>query len=280
MDTTRTHGGPLATLVALLGGTFVGLFGLLFGTILTIAAYLGVYVGVGEPSAATMIVLALVFTQGVGCAGIALLYVKVRPALSRFLRRRLGDRPWIAPERFSISASMPSLRDLLYVVGGYVLALALALAGSIILSQLGPETGTNQAAATGIENPEVLLVLIPASFLIIGPGEELLFRGVVQGRFREVFGPALAILVASSIFAGIHYFALTGGTVTGNLLALGVLLFPSFVFGVTYELTDNIVVPSLIHGAYNATLFGLLYLSLTLDPEQFESAATLATSLF
>jgi membrane protease YdiL (CAAX protease family) len=41
------------------------------------------------------------------------------------------------------------------------------------------------------------------------------------------------------------------------------LFVPGLVLGVTYEATDNLVVPSLIHGAYNATLFTLAYLSVT-----------------
>jgi hypothetical protein len=118
-------------------------------------------------------------------------------------------------------------------------------------------------AEIGFQNPEVLLLLVPASFLLIGPGEELLFRGVVQGRIREAFGPVPGIALASAIFAAIHYFALTGGA-GGRLVTIGILFLPSVVFGAAYELTDNLVVPSLIHGAYNATLFTVLYASIRL----------------
>ena len=43
------------------------------------------------------------------------------------------------------------------------------------------------------------------------------------------------------------------------------LVLPTLVFGVVYELTENLVVPALTHGLYNATLFGLLYLTVTVD---------------
>jgi membrane protease YdiL (CAAX protease family) len=33
------------------------------------------------------------------------------------------------------------------------------------------------------------------------------------------------------------------------------------VFGAVYEFTENLVVPALVHGAYNATLFSLLYVA-------------------
>jgi len=47
-----------------------------------------------------------------------------------------------------------------------------------------------------------------------------------------------------------------------------VLFVPALVFGVTYELTDNLVVPSVIHGAYNATLFSIVYIGLRYGPTQ------------
>ena len=259
---------------AIVSGTLVGAFGLALGTVLTVFVAL-LLAGFGvELTAASVLVLGLIFTQGVGCAGVALAYPRLRPRVAAFLRERVPAFE-DAREEFSLPASVPSLRELLLVVGGYVAALGLAFGGAFLLTLLETDAGTNQAAEIGMQNPEVLLFLIPASFLIIGPGEELLFRGVVQGRFREVLGPVAGIALASAIFAGIHIFALTGGTLTGNLLALGVLFFPSLVFGIAYEVTDNLVVPSLIHGAYNATLFSLLYVVVRFGPEMEEMAAAM-----
>jgi membrane protease YdiL (CAAX protease family) len=107
------------------------------------------------------------------------------------------------------------------------------------------------------------LALVPLSFLLIGPGEELLFRGVVQGRLRQAFSPIAAVVIASAIFAAVHVVALSGSA-GGRAVTVGVLFLPSLVFGAAYERTGNLVVPSLIHGGYNATLFGLFYLSLTM----------------
>ncbi|WP_129112861.1 CPBP family intramembrane glutamic endopeptidase [Halegenticoccus tardaugens] len=269
MTTARTERRSLfPTLLALVSGAFVGVFGLALGTVLTLLVGLLLVVGFGvELTAAATIVLALVFTQGIGCGGVALAYPRLRPRAAAFLRARF-DSFADARGDFSLPASVPSVRDLLVFVVGYVVAFGLAIVGGIVVSLTGSETGTNQAVALGLENPEVLLLLIPASFLLIGPGEEMLFRGVVQGRIREAFGPVAGIAIASAIFAGIHIFALTGGTPTGNLLSLGVLFFPSVVFGTAYELTDNLVVPSLIHGAYNATLFSLLYAAIKLGSMQ------------
>jgi membrane protease YdiL (CAAX protease family) len=204
------------------------------------------------PSSLERIVLSLVLVQGVAFGSVSGLYV-------------LGSG---RGQEF-IGARLPTLRDVAVMVGGFAAALIAVAIGATIAGVItralgGTQPAQNQIAEIGAENPEILLVLIPFSYLLIGPGEELLFRGVVQGRLREQFGPAVAIALASAIFASIHYFSLVG-TSGGKVTALFVLFFPSVVLGATYEYSGNIVVPSVIHGTYNAVLFLLLYVSITQD---------------
>lgn len=243
----------LAALVLGAGGLGVG-FVLLIVTLLVLTSGLGI-----ELSPVLYIVLSLVFVQGVGCAGVALVYRSLRPSIASKVREKLGiDGEFPA---FSFGVAVPSLKQVGIVAGGYVAAIVGAAGGGVLLSQLDVQTGQNAAAQIGMENPEVLLLLIPGAIVLNGPGEELLFRGVVQGRLREVFSAAPAIGIASVLFAGLHWVALTGGSPAGNVAALGILLVPAIVLGAAYEFTENIVVPSLIHGLYNATLFSILYVS-------------------
>jgi hypothetical protein len=185
-----------------------------------------------------------VLLQGVAFGGVALGYLRLRGLPMSYLGVRV-----------------PSLQEAGAVVVGYVVAIGVAISGAIAVSLTGVEAGSNQAAELGAENPEVLLLLIPASILIIGPGEELLFRGVVQNRLRESFSAVPGIALASAIFAAIHFVALSGGT-GARLVSIVILFFPSLVFGAVYEFTDNLVVPALVHGCYNATLFTLLYVAI------------------
>ncbi|WP_254274159.1 CPBP family intramembrane glutamic endopeptidase [Haloarcula marina] len=259
MSTVTGDRPLLQSVVAIIAALGLGAGGLALGFVLTIVVGAILVVGAGLQLSATLsIVLGLVFVQGIGCMGVALTYLKLRPVVGPQIRSALGVGP--SARGFDIPASVPDLRDIVVVGVGYVTALGGAMVGAILLSLLQVDTGSNQAAELGLENPEVLLLLIPASILLIGPGEELLFRGVVQGRIREVFSPVPGVLIPSVVFAGLHWFALSGGSPLGNLAALGVLVVPALVFGVSYEYTDNIVVPSLIHGVYNATLFTTLYL--------------------
>lgn len=251
----------VSAVATLVGGTALGLFGLAFGTILAGLVLTVLVVGnLAEITASLVLVIGLVTTQGVGCFCTALAYSRYRHRAAAALSRFVGARSWLPTRPFDIPVRVPTLRDLGLVVGAYVLAFGSVLVVGQIVSMTGVEAASNSAAQTGLENPDLLLWMIPGSILLIGPGEEILFRGVVQGRFRERFGPVVSILLASLVFASIHFTALSGAT-GARLVTIGILLFPALVFGAVYELSENIVVPALVHGCYNATLFGVLYLS-------------------
>ncbi|WP_251341514.1 CPBP family intramembrane glutamic endopeptidase [Haloplanus halophilus] len=237
----------VARLQAVVVALLVSGIGLGAGVVLVLALSL-LLVGLGaEPSPLVLLVVSLVSIQGIAFGSVAVSYLLVRG--------------WSLAD---LGVRMPSLRDLLFVVGGYVAALAAALAGAVLISVTGVPAGENQVGEFASADPTVLLWLIPASFLLIGPGEELLFRGIVQGRLRETFEPVPGVVLASALFAAIHFAALTGGA-GGRLVTVTVLFFPALVFGAVYELTDNLVVPTLVHGAYNATLFAFAYLAFRLS---------------
>ena len=193
------------------------------------------------------IAVSLVFATGLGFGGIALLYLRARSLTLTY-----------------VGIAWPSRTDAMAVGFGYVGALLLVGTAGAVLMRTETEAAPNTAAQAGIADPTVLLVLIVASLVIIGPGEELLFRGIIQGRLREVLPAVAAIPLASIIFAAIHYFSLAGAP-EARIVSISVLVLPTLVFGVVYELTENLVVPALTHGLYNATLFGLLYLAVTAD---------------
>jgi hypothetical protein len=226
----------------------VGVAGLVFGTGLAFAALFAFVAAGVDLGPVQVIVLSLVLVQGVAFGSVALAYLRFR---------NLGLA--------YVGVSLPSVRELVAVVLGYVTALGAALAGALVISVVGVEAGANQAAEFGIEHPETLLLLVPASLLLIGPGEELLFRGIVQRRIREAFDPVSGVVLASLLFAAVHFAALSGGA-GARLVSIGVLFLPSLVFGTVYELTENLVVPALVHGSYNATLFGMLYLVVRYGP--------------
>ena len=159
-----------------------------------------------------------------------------------------------------IPAVVPDGRSLGLIVGGTVALLGLQYGINDLLQWAGFSPGANQAVLAGAGDPTYFLLMIPISLVFVGPAEELLFRGAVQGRLQESWGTWPAIVAATVLFGLVHIPAVTGGfgaQLSYALLAglLGVLL------GACYAYTNNIVVPAVIHGGYNATLFALLYLS-------------------
>ncbi len=197
------------------------------------------------------VVLSLVVLQGIAFPLVALAYLRSRDLTRSFLR-----------------VYTPTRRDLKWGAGGFVLVFVLVYALVTVITFLNAPTA-QRADQQVLQQPDVLLTLIPLSFLLIGPGEELLFRGVIQGTLREVFSAPAAIVIASAMFAPAHLVALQGG-VQALAVSVSILFVPSLVFGYAYERTRNLVVPALIHGAYNATIFALIYVALESGIEQPE----------
>lgn len=211
--------------------------------ILAVATVVGLF-GVDLASRpALRLVLSTFFLQGVTFGGIAILYLKGRDLGFGFVPVRLPDK-----------------RDGAVIVGGSIAILGLLFVASSVITALGLNSAQNQIVEVGRQNPSVFLLLIPLQFLLVGPGEELLFRGLVQGTLRESLHPARAIILASALFASIHLFSLSG---EGKLVYIGIAFVLALVLGGAYEYTDNIAVPAVIHGTYNAVQFAGAYLTAT-----------------
>lgn len=160
-----------------------------------------------------------------------------------------------------VTVRVPTRRDLLWTVGGLFGTLAAITVLGLVLFSLGIQGAPNSIGVVGEETPTFLLVVAVLSILLVGPAEELLFRGAIQGRLRESFGPPGAILGASVLFGSIHLVAVVG-TLGESLVSVALITAVSLVFGYVYERTRNVVVPALVHGFYNATLLTLTYASL------------------
>jgi membrane protease YdiL (CAAX protease family) len=211
--------------------------------ILAVATVVGVF-GVDLASRpALRLVLSTFFLQGVTFGGIAILYLKGRDLGFGFVPVRLPDK-----------------REGAVIVGGSIAILGLLFVASSVITALGLNSAQNQIVKVGRQNPSVFLLLIPLQFLLVGPGEELLFRGLVQGTLRESLHPARAIILASALFASIHLFSLSG---EGKLVYIGIAFVLALVLGAAYEYTDNLTVPAVIHGTYNAVQFAGAYLTAT-----------------
>lgn len=95
------------------------------------------------------------------------------------------------------------------LVGSVVLFLAFAVFSEFVIAVFGSRVGADPATPLVVRAIEQNLrvavgFLFVASFLLIGPIEELLFRGVIQGRVHEAFGPVVTIVVSGLLFGLAH----------------------------------------------------------------------------
>lgn len=234
---------PFATAVGVAVSGFAAAILLMILTVTALDAF-----GIGFRDDLVITITVGVVVQGAAFGIVAFTYLHLKSLGIDFLRIR-----W------------PSLKDILWMVAGLVGLFAALITMSIAITLAGlPTPAEHVIGEIGAETPELLLVLVPLSFLVIGPGEELLFRGVIQTRLVQAYGDYWGIIVTSIIFAVAHLTAFEGGNIT---ISIGVLFVLSLILGAIYEITDNLVVPAVIHGAYNAILFLGLYAQLTMNGE-------------
>lgn len=189
------------------------------------------------------VALGVVLLQGVTFGGIALGYLRYSDRSLAFLK-----------------VHIPTRREVVIAIGGVFGLFGFLIIASQLFTYFGVPTATNNIAKLGKQSPEIFLLLVPLSYLLIGPGEELLYRGLIQGLFTESFSKTRAIVLASSLFAVVHVFSLSGpGKLTYIVIVFGLAL----ILGGIYEYTDNLLVPAFIHGTYNAVQFAVAYFQIT-----------------
>lgn len=164
------------------------------------------------------------------------------------------------PDLFDVA--VPSLRDLAWVVAGFVGLFALAYSLTTVFDALGVDSATNAVIEQGRQDPVRFLYMIPVTFLFVAPAEELLFRGTIQGVFRRAYGVVPAVVFASALFGVGHWLALAGSS-GGKLRYVAVAAMLGLVLGTLYELTENLVVPVLVHACWNSLSFVTQYVEAT-----------------
>lgn len=150
-------------------------------------------------------------------------------------------------------------REWVLVVG---VTLALFVVRTVVLVgalEAGVEPAPSTVGEVDLPPAVMTAILVPGMLLVVGPAEELLFRGVLQSFLRETVGPWPAILGAGLLFGSVHLFALVASTGTGTLLSLVVITAVGFVLGWLYEHTGSLPAAMVAHGGYNALIVASSY---------------------
>jgi hypothetical protein len=184
---------------------------------------------------------------------------------------------WRGEPLSNVGIAVPDLKGVVLVPVGLVVTFAMSLSAGIAVQLLDLQPAENATTSQAAGDPTSLLLLIPIMILVVGPCEELLFRGIVQRRIRERASAPVAIVLGGALFASIHFFALVGD-LSAIATTIGVLFFPSLVFGTLYEYGKNIVVNALVHGLYNSVIVVILYAATQFAPEETQGAAAVVAT--
>ncbi len=170
---------------------------------------------------------------------------------------------WLYLQRWfseTVSLEMPTLREAGWVIVSTLLMLGIATLIGAIATTFDVQLGRlDQDLIAG--TPTMALVMAALSFVLIAPAEEYLFRGVIQRRLMRSMRSDVAIVTAAFLFVIPHAIGYLGG-VQGVVLLSAVPFLLAIIMGVLYERFDNLSVPILTHGCYNATLFVTTYITL------------------
>jgi len=224
---------------------FAGLVGILVWNALLISAVRGV----ARTDSTLQRTVVLQVSNGLGTVTAALLYLQYAERGREYFDLR-------RPTRLDVGYGLAGL----VVIGGTFVAVNAAMR---VFGIEGAAHGTSDLLAE-TANPALLTgVFMITSVLVIGPGEELLYRNVVQKSLYDEFSRPVSVVLASVVFAAVHFSAYADGTPLQVLTSLTVVFALSLTLGAVYERTDNVLVPAVVHGLFNASQFALIAASET-----------------
>lgn len=162
----------------------------------------------------------------------------------------------------------PTLRDTGWIIGGVLAVVLVSLLVELVFSPFSNGGATTISAAAAVANPiAIYSIFLIGNFVFIAPLEEFLFRGVVQGRLREAFGPITAISITAIGFALGHILSYWYGGSDILSISVWAALFgiagTGIVLGAVYERTESLLIVTIIHGLVNAIGIALALAALT-----------------
>lgn len=173
-------------------------------------------------------IAALMFQGGIGVVGLLLILV------AGISVQGFGAGVWPSVFYGALGA--------LCTYGGLLLASQIP---GLFPADLGRQMRGLYEFASGYSWPVLILLSVFA-----GVGEELLFRGAVQGWLAEHTGPITAVIAASLLFGLVHYVSFTYFVIATGL---------GLVLGMAYAITDSLLLVMVWHGVYDmVALFCLL----------------------
>ena len=207
--------------------------GILIGSIIVAIILLGIGL-VFQELTFPSVLISLPITEGI-ILGITLLFAKQNGASLK-----------------QLGLKKPSLKIIL--ITSFTAVFLLLLAGGISVIEeviLGPDPEAQLLVETILPRDSLqLIALIGISLALVGPAEELAFRGFVQRGFETSFGKTAGLLIASILFGLLHGL--------NSLRSIIPVIVVSLFLGYVWQKTDgNTAASAWMHGLYDAIAIAL-----------------------
>lgn len=219
---------------------YVTLFaGLVAGSMVVAIVIFGLKIDVQE-SGFPLALLSLPVTEGI-ILGITLLFARAEGASLRNLGLKKPNPKTIAV--VSLAAVL-----LIFVAG------TISVAEEVVF---GPAPETDTLTEALLPNGLLqLIAMVSISILLVGPAEELAFRGFVQKGFQNSYGKTTGLLIASVLFGLLHGL--------NSLWSIAPVTVVGLVMGYIWQKTDeNTTAVAWMHGLYDAITITIAFLVYT-----------------
>lgn len=149
-----------------------------------------------------------------------------------------------------VRVGVPDVEGIVWIIGIPIALIGISVVLDPALAAVGLER--ERDVRVGVDptaTVSLFLVFVVAWWIVGAPAEELLFRGVIQGRLRETFSAVPGVFLAALFFALFHVLIgpLNGLSLSG-IIHNGIETFTGgLAFAAAYERTDNLIVPSVAH---------------------------------
>lgn len=152
-----------------------------------------------------------------------------------------------------VKVRWPTFEDIGWIVGLPLLFAAQGVVLPPILAAIGlphPQPGTGMEELALETQPLLWPVAFIGMYLFAAPAEELVYRGLVQGRLRAAFDTLGVVILGGLLFGLMHFLVglMTQGVSVGGSLYWGIdTVIPGLAWGYAYERTENLLVTAVTH---------------------------------
>lgn len=155
-----------------------------------------------------------------------------------------------------------SYKSVLLILGFSIGMLVIQFIFGFIMSWFEVGNG-NEIVSQFNETPEYYLYLVPVMIFLVGPIEEIIFRGILFGSLKDYTNFYIALFISSLLF-GLAHINAVGSIGIESVPYILITIIMGVILAIAYHISDNIIVPSFIHGIYNSILLIFQYLLLSI----------------